>query len=106
MALLTRKLATVELANGDIYTDVRIIQADVVRYEETAQRHHWPSLVVKDKVGTTPHLDHEDRFTIWAALKREGKYDGTWEAFKDGDLIDYVIDEVEVDPTQPAPESD
>jgi hypothetical protein len=106
MGLLTRKLATVELANGDIFTDVRIIQADVRRYELTAQKHHWPAVVVKDGSGTVPHQDDSDRFQIWAALKREGKYDDTWETFADRDLVDFVIDEEPVDPTRSAPDTD
>lgn len=105
MALLTRRFATVELANGDLFTDVRITAADQVRYEETAQRHRWPSLTVKDGSGTMPHLDHSERFVIWSALKREGKYQGTWEEFKDRDLLDYAIDAQEVDPTRPDPDN-
>jgi hypothetical protein len=106
MGLLKRKYAAVELASGDVFTDIRIITADTVRYEETAQKHRWPQIVVKDGSGTVPHLQHQERFEVWAALKRLGKYDGTWEEFKDRDLLDYSVDEVEVDPTRPAPESD
>ena len=82
MSTLKRRIATVELATGEVLT-VRIIHPDVLRYQETAQRHGWPSVTVKEKVGTTPHLDYEDTFCAWAALKRTGAYSGKWEEFKD-----------------------
>lgn len=101
---MKRKFATAELADGRVIR-VRIIVADTVRYEETATRHKWPAMTVKNEVGTVPHLDHEDRFVTWAALKRTGEYDGTWEAFKDGDLIDLEIESEDVGPTVPAESS-
>ena len=100
---LQRRMATVELADGTILTDIRLIVADNVRYQETATRHRWPSMTVKNEVGTVPHLNHQDRFEIWAALTRLGLYQGKWEEFKDGDLIAYAIDEQDVNPTTPEP---
>ena len=100
---LKRKIATVELADGRILTDIRIITPDTVRYEETAQKHNWPSLTVRNGSGTTPHLDHQERFEIWAALRRLKEYEGPWEEFKTTDLIDYTVEVVEVDPIQPDP---
>ena len=102
---LQRKLAAVELADGTVLTDVRIIAADTVRYEETATRHRWPAMTIKNEVGTVPHLNHQERFEIWAALTRLGLYQGKWEEFKDGDLVAYHVDTVDVDPTRPAPET-
>lgn len=108
MPTLKRRIAIVELAGDRILTDVRITAADTVRYEETATRHKWPTMVVntKTETGTVPALDHQERFEIWAALRRLDLYAGSWEAFKDGDLVDYAIDEQEVDPTQPAASPD
>lgn len=106
MGQLKRRFATVELADGTVHEDIRIIAADTVRYEETAQRNRWPSLVVKDGSGTTPHLDHKERFEIWCALRRLGLYDGKWEQFKDTDLVDFTVEAETADPTQPAPSPD
>src|SRR4029077_16354062 len=70
MPKLTRTLATVELADGTIHQDVRIINPDLLRYRETAQKHGWPALEVRNEVGRVPHLDYEQTFTAWAALRR------------------------------------
>jgi hypothetical protein len=101
MGVLKRRTATVELEDGRILEDVRIIAADTIRYEETAQRHRWPAMVVKNETGTVPILNHKDRFEIWSALKRLDLYTGSWEEFTTGGLIDYTIDEEDVNPTRP-----
>jgi hypothetical protein len=102
MPKLTRTLATVELADGTIHTDVRVTNPDLLRYRETAQRHGWPALVVKNDVGTVPHINYEETFTAWAALRRLGLYGGTWEAFKDTDCVQVATETEEVDPTPAA----
>jgi hypothetical protein len=99
---LKRRIVTVELATGDIVT-ARIIHPDVLRYQETAQKHGWPSLTVRDGVGATPHLDYEDTFTAWAALRRTNQYAGKWETFKDTDCVDLVVEVEDVDPTALSP---
>ena len=101
MATLKRRVATVEIASGEVLT-VRIIHPDVLRYQETAQKHGWPSLTVRGEVGTTPHLDYEDTFCTWAALRRTNQYAGKWEEFKDTDCVDLVVETEDVHPTQPA----
>ena len=58
MVKLQRTLATVELADGTIHTDVRIVHADLMNYRRTAQKHGWPAMSVKDGVGTVPILDY------------------------------------------------
>ena len=99
MSKLKRKIVTVELASGEILT-ARVIHPDVLRYQETAQRHGWPSLTVRDEVGSMPHLDYEDTFCAWAALRRTGQYAGKWETFKDTDCIDLAVETEDVDPTE------
>ena len=101
MPKLTRTLATVELADGTVHTDIRIIHPDIMRYRETAQKHSWPALAVKDGTGTVPHLDYEDTFTAWAALRRLGLYAGGWEQFKDTDCVALEVETEHVDPTRP-----
>lgn len=106
MPKLTRKTATVELADGTIHTDIRIINPDVLLYGETATRHKWPAMTVKNEVGTVPHIDYENTFTAWAALKRLGLYEAGWEVFSKKDCLQVVVEVTEVDPTQPAADPD
>ena len=101
MPKLTRTLATIELADGTIHTDIRITNPDLLRYRETAQKHKWPALSVKDGTGTVPHLDYEETFTAWAALRRLDLYADTWEKFKDTDCVQVASETEEVDPTTP-----
>jgi hypothetical protein len=98
---LKRKVVTVELATGEIVT-ARVIHPDVIRYQETAQRHQWPTLTIKDGAGSTPHLNYEDTFTAWAALRRTNQYAGKWETFKDTDCVELVVDVEDVTPTVPS----
>jgi hypothetical protein len=99
MATLKRKVATVELASGEVI-EVRIIHPDVLRYQETAQKHGWPAVTVRDEVGTVPHLSYEDTFCAWAALRRTGQYSGKWETFKDTDCVQLDVEEEDVRPTE------
>lgn len=99
---LQRKVAAIELADGTVHTGIRIINPDLLRYGETAQKHRWPSMTVKNEVGTVPHLDYEDTFLAWAALRRLELYSDTWEAFKDQDCVAVSIEIEDVDPTRPA----
>jgi hypothetical protein len=101
MPKLTRTLATIELADGTIHQDIRITNPDLLRYRETAQKHSWPALEVKNDVGKVPHLDYEQTFTAWAALRRLNLYGGTWETFKDTDCVQVATETEEVDPTSP-----
>ena len=102
MSKLQRKVVTVELATGEILT-ARIIHPDVLRYQETAQKHGWPTLTVRDEVGTMPHLDYEDTFCAWAALRRTGQYAGKWETFKDTDCVELAVEVEDVRPTELSP---
>lgn len=102
---IKRRMAAVELADGRVL-EVRIINPDVVRYEETRARLGWPTMTVKDGVGSLPPVDFSDLFQAYAALKRTGQYGGTWDSFKDADCVDLVVEEVgDADPTQPDPGS-
>lgn len=96
---LTRRTAVVELADGRVLT-VRIINPDVLRFEETAKRQGWPGHLITDS-GTEYHGNTlKLTFEAYAALKRTGQYDGDWERFR-SDCIDVEAHEEEVDPTQP-----
>lgn len=105
MPRLTRRTAAVELASGEVLT-VRIINPDTLRYEQTAQRHGWPTLTVQDGVAHLPDQSRKATFEVWAALRRTGQYAGTWEDFEGGDCVEVAVDEEQVDPTRPAPGSD
>lgn len=99
---LTRRLAAVELADGRILT-VRITNPDTMRYEQTAHRNGWPGVTVTDGVGELKDQTRKVTFETWAALKRTGQYEGTWEKFSQTDCLDVTVEEETVDPTQPAP---
>lgn len=105
MPKLTRKTAIVELADGRILT-ARVINPDVLRYEETARRLGWRLMTVEDGVADLGNLNQANTFQAYAALKRTGQYAGTWETFCGSDCVDLTVEEESVDPTQPAPDSD
>ncbi len=79
----------VEMENGDVF-DVSTKTADYLLYEETAKRHKWG--------GISDNPAKWEAFLAWAALRRLGKYVGTWEAFKaEVDMIE--AKQEDVDPT-------
>lgn len=64
--LMQKKYATVEMADGTTYTDLRIVYADQIKYAETARRHKWGS----------PEDDaiRFGGFLAYAAMTRLGHY--------------------------------
>lgn len=102
MSKLTRRVATVELADGRIL-ETRITNPDTMRYEHTAQTHGWPGMTVKDGITTVADATRRATFEVWASLKRTKQYDGTWETFEQTDCLDFNVEEEEVDPTRPDP---
>lgn len=105
MPKIQRRTAAVELADGRIL-EVRILNPDRIRYEQTAHRNGWPGMTVTDGVATLNDTTRRATFEAWAALKRTGQYDGTWEKFYATDCLDVTIDEEDVDPTPPDPDSE
>lgn len=102
---ITRRTATVELADGRV-VDVRITNPDSIRYEQTAQRHGWPGMTIKDGTATVQDYTRKTTFEAWAALKRTGQYDGPWERFESTDCVDLDVAEEEVPPTPTDLDSD
>lgn len=79
----------IEMENGDIF-DVKTKTADYLLFETTAKRHKWGG------VADNPAL--WEAFLAWAAIKRVGKYGGTWESFtKDVDIVEATPEDA--DPT-------
>jgi len=79
----------VEMENGDVF-DVVTRTTDYLLYETTAKKHKWGG------VGENPAM--WEAFLAWAAVRRLGKYSGTWEAFqKDVDMVEATPEET--DPT-------
>lgn len=70
--------ASVELADGTIFDDVRVTYADRVRYETTAKARGWRS---EEKPATA------SGFLAFAALKRAGLIDLSYDTF-----IEQVVD--------------
>lgn len=102
---ITRRIATVELADGQVLT-ARIINPDTLRYEQTAHRNGWPGMTMVDGVATLGDTVRRMTFEAWAALKRTNQYAGSWDQFSQIDCIDVEVSDEEVNPTQPAAEPD
>lgn len=68
----------VELDGGESY-EVAVLNPDRVRWDMAATRNGWPAFDKAPFLGMT--------YLAWAGLKREGKYTGTWDDFKDRDCI-------------------
>lgn len=104
MAKLTRRVATVELADGRVLT-ARITNPDTLRYEQEAHRNGWPGMTIVDGVTSMGDLTRRTTFEAWAALKRTNQYAGTWATFSTTDCVDIATDEEDVNPTPPGPDS-
>lgn len=61
--------ADVEMIDGTVHEDVRIIMADLIRYEDVAKMHKWGSLQAAPVRGQC--------FAAYAAMTRQGLYDST-----------------------------
>lgn len=73
--------ATVTLDDGkQLHLD--ITNPDMVRWDITAPKHKWPTLKEAPILWAT--------FVTWAAAKRTGAYEGTFEAWRDTDAL--VVD--------------
>lgn len=105
MTGITRRIATVELADGRVLT-ARVINPDTLRYEQTAHRNSWPGMTMVDGVATLGDTTRRMTFEAWAALKRTDQYAGSWDQFSQTDCLDVEISEEEVNPTQSAAEPD
>lgn len=64
---MNKILLDIEMVDGTVYEDVRIILADMIAYSDTARRHGWGSLE-DDKIRAMA-------FMSYAALGRLGKLD-------------------------------
>lgn len=105
MSGITRRIATVELADGQVLT-ARVINPDTLRYEQTAHRNGWPGMTMVDGVATLGDTARRMTFEAWAALKRTNQYAGSWDQFSQTDCLDVTVDEEEVNPTRRAAEPD
>jgi hypothetical protein len=100
----TRQQFTCYMADGRTLVVVSG-NPDTLRWETTAAR-RFPELVpTTDDKGNMSFKApmFMQTFVAWAALKRTRQYDGTWEQFSETDCLDVTPEEIEVNPTQPAP---
>ncbi len=94
-------LVSVELASTEVLEDLRVTMPDRLKLERTGRVQKWDV----SKVDST-HMTTQQVFLAWAAATRLGHYNGTFEQFRDTDLVDLHFKEAEAvigDPTQPAP---
>lgn len=90
----------IEMTNGDVHTQVRIVAADRIALENTSRSKGW-----RFGQSDSTHLYQQQVFLGWHALKRTGEYTGTFEDFRDRDHLDSDIlrgEAVLGDPTPPA----
>lgn len=64
---MQKVLVDVEMMDGTVHEDVRVILADMIRYSDVAQRHKWRSLEDDPIRGGA--------FLAYAAMTRMGIYD-------------------------------
>lgn len=69
----------VTLANGEQH-EATILNPDRVRWDIAATRNGWPTFEKSPFLGMT--------YLAWASLKRENKYAGTWDEFKENDCLE------------------
>lgn len=65
---MPKMLIDVEMIDGTVHKDVRIVLADMIRHAEVAQRHKWPTSIADDQIRATA-------FMAYAAMTRLGLYD-------------------------------
>ena len=86
------------MSDGTIHERIRIILADQLRYEHTAEIEGW----------TPEQQVTSGAFVTWAALKRLHLYDGAFDQFRGADgipaeCLDLEVEFETLDPTQAAP---
>lgn len=64
---MQKVLIDVEMMDGTVHEDIRVILADMIRYSDVAQRHKWRSLEDDPIRGGA--------FLAYAAMTRMGIYD-------------------------------
>lgn len=69
----------VTLANGEQH-EATILNPDRVRWDMAATRNGWPTFEKAPFLGMT--------YLAWASLKRQNKYAGTWDEFKENDCLE------------------
>lgn len=63
----------IEMLDGTTYEGVRTVLKDQVSYSTTRAKHGWPTM----QDDPTLFIN----FIAYSALKREGKFSGTWDEF-------------------------
>lgn len=86
-AALTRMYVSVELEDGTVHEDLRILFKDVAAYMKSARINKWD----EDDAVT------QQVFTAWHSGKRTGLWDCTYEDFRDNRLSDLDAARVGID---------
>lgn len=84
MSSIKPQFASVELRDGAIHADVRVIFADKLDLQKTAKLRGWKDLESMPFTVSS--------FLAWRALVRTGQYTNNYDAFL-GDLIDVQMDD-------------
>ena len=94
---MSRITCTVELVDGSLFEQIRILPLDIVRME----RHYQVGVAKLEKEGTM--LTEHGAYLAWSALTRTGQWSGDFDTFME-QLADASPPEGDLpDPTSPAP---
>ena len=74
---------------NDQHLTAEVLNPDLHRYEITAARKGWPPTESAPITFAT--------FVAWAALTRQGDYNGTFETFAETDAVKVEIDQDTID---------
>lgn len=79
------------MVDGTEHKDVQIILADQVGFSQTRHRHKWPSMEQDQLLAVN--------FMAFLAMKRQGLFEGNWDAFTEQTALVFMEDGEEIDPT-------
>lgn len=88
IAPIKRRYATVELQDGTIHTDIRVVMAD-----DRAWSAYSRGLNAKQREDRT----EQGVFMVWNALRRNGLTDSNYARWADEELLDFAVETVDDD---------
>lgn len=83
------QFVTVTLKDRTRVTE-EVMNPDRVRWDLTASKQKWPKFTDAPFLGMT--------FFAFAAFKRTGRFDGTWEQWRDEECLDVEITDADGNP--------
>lgn len=93
---MQKLMINVEMIDGTIHENIRVINPDLIRHAEVATRHKWPTNIEDDPVRA-------QTFLAFAAMQRLGLFDQNsgYETAKNE--IAWIDMQEETEPVDPTP---